>query len=269
MTIRQAISQLSTSHTKQSAHWIISNMHNVSIAQLLLNLDDILTPEEESKIEDIKSRLERGEPLQHILGEWQFIDITIKTDRRALIPRPETEILAQKAYLYAKEINASKIIDIGCGSGCIGLYLKSKIDDADVTLLDISYDALELSKENAEQLELDCTFVQGNILSLNSKTYDLIVSNPPYIKTADIEGLDENVKDYEPHIALDGGEDGLKYYRALAQFAQNSLEKSSAIFMEIGIDQAEEVREIFNEYFDDIEIIEDFNNIQRMVIARR
>jgi release factor glutamine methyltransferase len=161
------------------------------------------------------------------------------------------------------------VLDIGCGTGCIGLYLKSKEESIDLELIDVSADAISLAKENAISLDVSCKFTQADMRELDSISCDVIVSNPPYIKSSDVLELDSSVRDYEPHLALDGGEDGLDYYRALLEFANKSLSEKGVILLEIGINQAHDVALIFTDYFKNIHIIKDFNDIERIVIARR
>lgn len=269
MTNRQAIELLIPLTNKQGANWTLQSILDVTSVELMMSFDNELSFGDEIKVIDVKRRLEENEPLQYILGTWQFIDINVKTDKRALIPRPETEYLALNALDAIRKFDTPKVLDIGCGTGCIGLYLKTKMASIDLELIDISADALALAKENAILLNVCCEFTHADMRKLNAIPCDVIVSNPPYIKSSDVLELESSVKDYEPHLALDGGEDGLDYYRALLQFANNSLSEKGVILMEIGINQAHDVAVIFTDYFKNIHIIKDFNGIERIVIARR
>lgn len=269
MTNRQAIELLSPLATKQGANWAMQGILGVSSLELMMTMDNKLDFSHEVKVLDTNRRLKENEPLQYILGTWQFIDINVKTDKRALIPRPETEYLAQKALEVMGEFDAPKVLDIGCGTGCIGLYLKSKAPNIDLQLVDISSDALALAKENARVLDLSCKFTLADMRELDDLPCDVIVSNPPYIKSSDVLELDSNVRDYEPYLALDGGDDGLDYYRALCEFANRSLIENGVILVEIGVTQAHDVAVIFTDHFRNIHIIKDFNGIERIVIARR
>jgi release factor glutamine methyltransferase len=269
MTIRRAIEKITSLGYYSAAKWAVSQITGINHSKLLLHLDDELSDHNEKAIQDVIARLEKNEPMQYVLGRWQFIDIEIKTDKRALIPRPETELLAEHAVKKAKEVNARSIADIGSGTGCIGLYIKSKIPGVKVSLYDISQDALDLAKENADSLNLECSFMRADMRDIDYLQCDLIVSNPPYIKTCDISGLDANVRDYEPHLALDGGEDGLDYYRALAKLADASFLDKGAILLEIGAEQCKDVKDIFSKYFAKISVIKDFGGIERIVIAER
>jgi release factor glutamine methyltransferase len=136
-------------------------------------------------------------------------------------------------------------------------------------MLDLSDDALDLTRENMTSLGLSCTLTKADMLALETLPCDIIVSNPPYIRTNDISGLDSNVKDYEPYTALDGGIDGLIFYRALGEFANNSLSEKGAIVVETGYDLHEDVADIFRPHFKDITILKDFMDIYRVVIAKR
>ena len=269
MTIRQAIEKITMLGYHSAAKWAVAHALGIDGVDFILSLDKELCEGDEQKVNNIIKRLRANEPMQYVLGKWQFIDIELITDKRALIPRPETELLAMEALQYAKDHGIKKIADIGCGTGCIGLFLKSRIKDAEVTLVDISDDALSLARENAKMLNLECEFLKADMLETDNIPCGLIVSNPPYIKSADINMLDANVKDYEPHTALDGGEDGLIYYRALAKLADASLDANGAVMAEVGIGQSADVEKLFKNYFDETKIIKDLNGIERIVMAKR
>ena len=183
---------------------LLEKILNSTYSKLLLSDNINLTTEQESALEDYILRLKNHEPIQYIIGSWDFIDINIKVDKRALIPRPETEILSQEGVNLAKKFKSPKVLDIGCGTGCIGLYIKHMLPNADVTLCDISLDAISLAKENAALLNLDVNFLHKDIKDVEG-IYDVIVSNPPYITGEDMNALDKSVLDYEPHNALYGG----------------------------------------------------------------
>ncbi len=258
MKIRRAIEKIADLGYHTASKWAISHIVGLNHSELFLHLDDEMSDKDAKALDDIVARLENNEPMQYVLGKWQFIDIEIKTDKRALIPRPETELLAHEALKQTQKIGAKSIADVGCGTGCIGLYIKSRMPDAKVTLYDISQDALELARENADSLALHCDFCKADMREMEALDCEIIVSNPPYIKKADIAGLDLNVRDYEPHLALDGGEDGLDYYKALAGIADASFKDVGCILVEIGAKQCEDVIRIFSEYFTKVSVIKDF-----------
>jgi len=234
---------------------------------MMLSDDIAFSNDQEKSFEEGIERLKMHEPIQYILGSWDFIDLKLKVDKRALIPRPETEILALEGADIARQLNAPHVLDAGCGTGCIGLYIKHAIASADVTLCDISPDAINLAKENARSLNLNVKFKLKDLKKIDEK-YDLIISNPPYINKEDMSLLDKSVVNFEPSTALYGGEDGLEFYRALSEMHKN-LKKGGYVAVEIGINQDKKVKKLFSRNFDDIKIINDFADIPRVIIARR
>ncbi len=272
MTLRQTLEHLiACMHiAPDDAKLIIMAACDMDYTALTLNMNSKLEQATLAQIETLVNRLAKGEPIQYVLGHWAFIDLDLMVDRRALIPRPETELLAEKAVHYLTERSNPRVIDIGCGTGCIGLYIKHAIINADVTLCDISEDALALSKENAKMLGLDVAFIHRDMRKLGDiGDFDLIVSNPPYIGSTDMATLDKNVQDYEPHLALDGGEDGLMYYRALHAIAKNHLKFGCMLAVEVGFNQAPYVAELFKQSLVDVTIHKDLEGIDRMVTACR
>ena len=269
MTVKQAIDELSAVCLKQHAQWALAHVLGLDYTQLMLSQEKTIKPENLMEIQEIKDRLKNNEPIQYIIGTVQFVDLTIKTDKRALIPRQETELLAMKALECANVFETPKILDIGCGTGCIGLFLKSRLPGADVEMMDLSDDALSLTRENMTDLGLSCTLTKADMLKLETTPCDVIVSNPPYIRTNDIPSMDANVKDFEPYTALDGGIDGLIFYRALSEFANNSLSEKGAIVVETGYGLHTGVADIFRPHFKNIEIFKDFMDIYRVVVAKR
>jgi len=158
-------------------------------------------------------------------------------------------------------------LDIGCGTGCIGLYIKHALPNAEVTLCDISKNALSLAKENAQRLNLDATFIHSDMRDITGE-YDIIISNPPYITKTDMDALDKSVVDFEPENALYGGDDGLEFYRILSVIHKN-LRHCGYLAVEIGISQSADVRNLFEVNFEDIKIVNDFAKIPRVIIAKK
>lgn len=196
------------------------------------------------KLEDAVMRRINGEPLQYILGEWEFYGITLKTDSRALIPRADTETLAQAALDFLKGKDKADIIDLCSGTGCIALAL-AKHSGFSVTALEKFNDAYTLLCENIKLCNLPVNAVCADLFDgPNGRKYDLIVSNPPYIKADDIKGLQKEVG-FEPKSALDGGTDGLCFYRAIAKLWVPSLNSGGMLAVEIGMDQHEDVKALF------------------------
>ncbi|MBQ9103496.1 MAG: peptide chain release factor N(5)-glutamine methyltransferase [Clostridia bacterium] len=242
--------------------WIVSL--SLGIKRSELETDNLVSPKLQDKINKIVLERISGRPLWYCIGDTDFYGYTIKVDERVLIPRPETEILVQNAL---KSINSeSKVLDLCTGSGAIAIAIK-KESGANVCAVDISENALELAKENAVLNDADIEFVKSDMFSeLLDRKFNLIVSNPPYINKEDMQNLQKEVKDFEPSLALYGGEDGLDFYRIIAKNAKNYLEEKGVLIMECGIGQAEIIKEMLTD-FRLVEIIKDYENIDRIVRA--
>ena len=213
-----------------------------------------------------------GEPIQYITGRCEFMSLEFAVDRNTLIPRPETELLVETVISKVNlKINKPQIWDIGCGSGCIGLSLAHYIRDAHVLELDNSPGALETAKRNAEKFGVSdrVVFLEHNILTGmpgRKVKPDCIVSNPPYIPSKDIKGLQTEVRDFEPLTALDGGENGLIFYRSIIEYAE--IKAGGLLAFEIGIGQADDVAALLHRKgYQEIEILPDLAGIDRVVTA--
>ncbi|MBQ9741710.1 MAG: peptide chain release factor N(5)-glutamine methyltransferase [Kiritimatiellae bacterium] len=223
-------------------------------------------------------RLANGEPVQHVLGEWDFRKLTLKCDRRALIPRPETEDLVERVLKHLRTVygdngtEAPFVVDVGTGSGCIILSLAKEFGKGVFLGTDISAEAITLARENAAKCGLDGIVklaVADGLDEFDPESVDVIVSNPPYITTADCETLDPRVKDYEPRSALDGGVSGLDFYERFIGDAMNVLKPGGALFCEIGDGQGEALKGLFESYgFTDIKIEKDFSGHDRYASGR-
>ena len=195
-------------------------------------------------------KLTKGVPLQHITHRQEFMKMDFFVDENVLIPRPDTEILVEEVIKIAQKYNSPRILDLCTGSGAIAISLKKFVPNADITAVDISEKALEIAQKNAEKLEAKINFVKSDLFDkLDNKKFDIIVSNPPYIRKDEIKKLSEEVQK-EPKIALDGGEDGLDFYRIITEQAINYLKTGSFLCFEIGYNQKNDV----------IKIIEDDQN---------
>ena len=195
-------------------------------------------------------KLTKGIPLQHITHRQEFMKMDFFVDENVLIPRPDTEILVEEVIKIAQKYNSPRILDLCTGSGAIAISLKKFVPNADITAVDKSEKALEIAQKNAEKLEAKINFVKSDLFDkLDNKKFDIIVSNPPYIRKDEIKKLSEEVQK-EPKIALDGGEDGLDFYRIIAEQAINYLKTGSFLCFEIGYNQKNDV----------IKIIEDEQN---------
>ena len=210
-------------------------------------------------------RLRAGEPVQYVLSEAFFYGYPFYVDRNVLIPRLDTEILVSEVL---REVKGGSVLDLCTGSGCIGITLKKECPAFDMTLADLSEGALSVATRNAGALGAEVKIVHSDLFSEVSERFDVVVSNPPYICSGEIETLDRNVKDFEPRLALDGTEDGLFFYRAIAREAGAHLKEGGRIYFEIGCDQGETVAEILRDNgFREVKVIKDLAGLPRVVKA--
>lgn len=229
---------------------------------------------DDQKAEDYFTLINRrmnGEPLQYILGKWEFMSNEFCVGKGVLIPRPETEKLVELAKEYLTDIEKPVVVDLCSGSGCIAISIAKLIPDATVYAVEKYDDAFCYLTENISLNGVNnVVAVQGDLFDrelLRDVSADLIVSNPPYIRKADIETLSDEVK-CEPVTALDGGEDGYDFYRFISSYWLNEfLVKNGAVMVECAEDQGEYISELFSEYSEKTEIIYDFNGLQRIVTA--
>lgn len=251
---------------KSDAEWIVCNATGLKRSELEKNKTIVQPTHVKKAMETAKERAS-GRPLWYIIGDTDFYGYTIKVDERVLIPRPETEELV--AFSAENIKSDDKVLDLCTGSGAIAIALKLKTG-ATVTASDISDGALELATENAAQNKADITFINSNMFGNVTENYDVIVSNPPYIPTRDIDGLEKSVKDYEPKLALDGGADGLDYYKIIAVDGINHLNAGGKLFLEVGIGQANAVKELLEQAgFINVEIRKDISGVERMIKAEK
>lgn len=209
--------------------------------------------------EQIKRRL-TGEPLQYVLGEWEFYGLPITVNPSVLIPRPETELLVEEALKRLDESHRD-VLDLCCGSGCIGIALAA-CGGANVTAADISADALELTERNARRNGVKLQTVQSDFLDDVTGMFDLIVCNPPYLSQAEMDARDESLR-FEPALALFGGSDGLEFYRRLAKDYKRILRQGGTLLFEIGMTQKEAVQALFP----NADCIEDYGNRPRVMVV--
>lgn len=222
------------------------------------------------RLQHMVKEMEDGKPWQYAVGSTVFFGRTFALDQNVLIPRQDTELVAEAALKNLKK--GDSVLDLCCGSGAIGLTLALESakngNAAKVLLADVDKKALKVAKYNAKQLNANVKFKQSDMFQNIGGKFNLIVCNPPYIETATIETLDKSVKDYEPRLALDGGADGLKFYRILAEQAPKHLEKGGMLVLEIGYNQGEAVKEILAQNFD-VEVTKDYGGNDRIVVAQR
>lgn len=250
-----------------------SNDEKKIILSFLLDLPklDLFKLEEitdKKVINKYKKMLNNNLPLAYLLNEAYFFGNKFYVNKSVLIPRPETEVLVEEVYnLINKYFNDKvKICDLGTGSGVIGITLKKLNNSFDVTCIDISKKALKVAKKNSIYLNTDVIFINSDMLKSVNDKFDVIISNPPYIKNNTKE-IDNIVKKYEPSLALYGGYDGLKYYKEILKTCKKNLNDKSIIAFEIGYDLKEDIINIIKEYFKDSKIIckKDYNDLDRYI----
>lgn len=241
------------------AEWIVSITLGVKRSEVYS--DAVVTPKNADKVYKLLKERLTGRPLWYCVGDTEFYGYKIKVDERALIPRPETEELVEHAL---KTLDGTKTaLDLCTGSGAIAVALAKK-SGAKVTASDVSLKALELAEENAAENGAEIEFVKGDLFeNLQGRKFDVIVTNPPYIRRADIDKLQREIREFEPVLALDGGEDGLEFYRRIAAEAKDHIAMGGYLFAECGEEQAEQIAAMF----ENAEIIKDINGKDRIVKA--
>ena len=271
MTVEELIVYGKGKTSSDHAKMLLSSYLDVNPLELLTILDKEVDSDIEKLYKSSLEALKENKPIQYVIGNVNFYGLKFIVNKNVLIPRFETEELVEQVVEYAKDLNKDKIkiLDLGCGSGAIGLTLKSILKDSEVTLTDISKEALEVAKLNANNLNLDVKFIESDWFSnVGLDKYDIIVSNPPYIRTD--EEIEEIVRDNEPSLALYGGVDGLDCYRKILANVKLYLNDKFLIAFEIGESQKEEIYDIVNKYLKDVEIIckKDLYGRNRMIFVR-
>jgi release factor glutamine methyltransferase len=257
------------------AELVLTHVLNCDRLSLCLNKDTCLDRNKSIQVSQILKRRIIGEPLQYILGSTEFMGLEFKVDKRALIPRPETEILVSSALEKLKsrgKVVQLKILDLGTGSGCIAVSIAKLLPQASVWAADISLPALKLAKENAGLHKVKVKFLHSDVFSALEKDqekFDLIISNPPYVSLGELRGLAKEIS-FEPVLALEAGSDGLDFYRRIISRVTSYLNIDGLLVFEVGFKQAGAVGAMLErENFSDIRIIKDYNNIQRVVMAKK
>lgn len=247
---------------ESDAEWIYSLALDIKRSEL--TSERMIVASESKKISEIVEKRLTGRPLWYIIGDTEFYGCKIKVDERALIPRPETETLADVAVKSIED--GFKVLDMCTGSGCIAVSVAKKCAGrrVSVTASDLSDAAIMLAKENAQLNGVNVDFVQSDLFTNVRGRFNLIICNPPYIKTADIAGLQKEVREYEPRIALDGGEDGLDFYRRIAKTIRRYLARDGVLLLECGEGQTEEILKLF-EKRDYAMVIKDLYGVERFL----
>lgn len=253
---------------KSDADWLIATILNKNRAEI--KLVPFVTDKQYEDIMKATGRRAKGESLDNIFGYAEFYGLRFDVNKKVLTPRMETEILVEQVLKIEKNFKNATILDLGTGSGAIAISL-AKNCDAAITAIDVSKMALATAETNARKNDAKIEFLHSNLFEglKRKRKFDIIVSNPPYIPTTQIAKLDKNVRECDPHLALDGGEDGLDFYREITKGATSRLNNGGWLFYEIGKGQASAVRKIMRENgFEQIKTIKDYNKIERIVCGK-
>ena len=275
LSSRNVLRQYGVEGCNLEARLLVAQAAGKSTADLLRDMNLYTTPGIEAKVTDYLARRLRGEPVAYITGAWEFYGLPMTVTPDVLIPRMDTEVLvdAAKEILVGRKMDA-RILDLCCGSGCIACALGHELPASKLVAVDISASALEICRKNlaANRLSSRCITLQADATAappLSIGTFDLIVSNPPYIASDEIIELDSSVRDYEPIWALDGGKDGLRFYKGILKYWKSLLRPGGFILFEVGEDQAQTVKDmVLAAGFAAADTRKDSQGIDRVVIGR-
>lgn len=261
------LTQAGIDEAELDARYILEYITGLNSAQYFIHSEDII---EKNKAEEFFRLIERRSkriPLSYVIGTRDFFGLTFKVDENVLIPEQETELLVEEVIKHSE---GKSVLDMCTGSGCIAISIALFGKPSKVAASDISEKALEVARENAKSLKSgEISFIQGDMFENVTDKFDIIVSNPPYIETGEIDELMPEVRDYIPRLALDGDIDGLKFYRIISKEAVKKLNKNGRIFYEIGYNQSRAVASILLENgFTDVKIMKDYSGLDRLVMAK-
>ena len=254
------------------AEILLAHALNTERIRLYIDFEKVV---DKNTLETFKGSIKRrakGEPSAYITGNKQFMSLNFSITKDVLIPRPETEMLVENVIELSKKIEGkATILDIGTGSGAIAVSIAKYIDNSEVVATDFSGKALEVAASNAKKhgVENKIKFVNADLFPNEVQKFDIIVSNPPYIRTSDIKGLQKEIRDFEPLSALDGGTDGLTYYRKILEKSSEYLKENGAVILEISPELAKDIVSLAKSEFrsKEIKVIKDLNGLDRAVIA--
>ena len=273
MDLRQELRRAGIQAATLEARELVCYAAGKTRQELLRDAQLYVPPLVEEQARALVRRHLDGEPVAYLIGEWEFYGLPLDISEHVLIPRPDTEVLAELAIDHIRTLDECRVLDLCAGSGCVGLAIASQCPRARVVLGELSEGALRVCRQNIRRNGLS-----GQVVPLamdvmagppqHMGEFDCIVSNPPYIPRADIAELDSSVKDYEPLMALDGGEDGLDFYRTICDKWREVLHPGSRLYFEVGIGQADDVLRMMRAVgFGDIEVVEDPGGIPRVVFG--
>ena len=275
LDLRTELKRAGDEEATQSARELVCSAAGKTREEFVRDGSLYASPEVERAARRLVQRHLAGEPVAYLIGEWEFYGLPLDISPAVLIPRPDTEVLATKLIDAARSAGPCRILDLCAGSGCIGLAAAANLPNARVLLGELDDEALKVCRQNIRRSNLTGRVTSMKLDAREKPTrslgeFQFLVSNPPYIPSADIGTLDASVREHEPRLALDGGEDGLDFYRAICEKWRDALCESGMLFFEVGIGQADEVLRIMRSNgFGDIQIVKDLNSIPRVVYGTR
>lgn len=249
----------------EDADFIIAEVLGVKRTELVL-IQEIDNEKIETINEYVETRL-KNIPVEKIFKKAYFYGLEFKVDENVLSPRPETELLVEQALEYIKENDYNTVLDMCTGSGCLAISLK-KNANINVTAVDVSSKALQIAKANAKNNNVEIEFIKSNMFEKVEGKFDLIISNPPYIDTDQVEELQPEVRNADPYIALDGGEMGLKFYNIIHDNLRKHLNENGVVILEIGEEQKDMIVSLFND-FEFVKCIQDYSGLDRVLIFKK
>ena len=273
LDLRTELKRAGDEEATQSARELVCSAAGKTREEFVRDGSLYASPEVERAARRLVQRHLAGEPVAYLIGEWEFYGLPLDISESVLIPRPDTETLAEAAIDWLAQQDGPRVLDLCAGSGCLGLAIASQVKNARVVLGELSDGALRICRQNIRRNGLTGRVTAMQLDALHPPLqrlgeFDCIVSNPPYIPTGDLPGLDPSVRDYEPHMALDGGADGLDFYRAILRHWPAVLHPGSRLYFEVGIGQADDVLRLMRGVgFGDLEILPDPAGIPRVVLG--
>ena len=275
LDLRTELKRAGDEEATQSARELVCSAAGKTREEFVRDGSLYASPEVERAARRLVQRHLAGEPVAYLIGEWEFYGLPLDISPAVLIPRPDTEVLATKLIDAARSAGPCRILDLCAGSGCIGLAAAANLPGARVLLGELDDEALKICRQNIRRSNLTGRVTSMKLDAREKPTrslgeFQFLVSNPPYIPSADIGTLDASVREHEPRLALDGGEDGLDFYRAICEKWRDALCESGMLFFEVGIGQADQVLRIMRSHgCGDIQVVKDLNNIPRVVYGTR
>jgi release factor glutamine methyltransferase len=252
---------------KSEVDWLFCHALKVDRAKLMIT--DKITKAKFSKIKKIAKKRVKGMPLAKIIKTSNFYGLDFKVNKCVLTPRKETELLVEKVISDFKDTQNKRMLDLGTGSGAIVITIKKHLPNINVVASDICSKALRVAKHNARVQKVQIGFVKCSLFDKIDSKFDIVASNPPYIKSSDIKNLQTEVKDYDPLISLEGGLTGFNFYKQIIKTAPYKLVNGGKLYLELGKGQSEQVKKMLAKNFTNIEVIKDYNNVERVIVATK